>query len=78
MKDLTFSSGQASKPYSKMGIHLVLLFINCKVISSEAHGTPHGRSHIHRASENTRSVLSAQRISAQAQPMCELAILNTS
>jgi len=28
------SSGQASKPYSKIGIHLV--FINCRVISSEA------------------------------------------
>jgi len=30
---LDMSSGQASKPYSKIGIHLVL--INCKVISSE-------------------------------------------
>jgi len=28
------SSGQASKPYSKIGIHL--MFVNCKVISSEA------------------------------------------
>jgi len=28
------SSGQASKPYSKIGIHF--MFINCKVISSEA------------------------------------------
>jgi len=30
---LDMSSGQASKPYSKIGIHLVL--INCKAISSE-------------------------------------------
>ena len=28
------SNGQASKPYSKIGIHFV--FISCKVISSEA------------------------------------------
>ena len=44
------SNGQASKPYSKMGMHLV--FINCKVIFQRGVTAPASSSYADRFKKN--------------------------